>query len=473
MGHYKSNLRDIEFNLFEVFGRPGGARHRARTPRSTRTPRAASSTRSSGWPTERAGRVAARGRPQPAGLRPGDPHGDDARGLQEDLPGLHGRRVVADGPARGARRHRRPAVAALGGRRADPRRQPGRAHVRLRPGVRARPLPARHRGAAQGRRADGRRPLGRHHGAHRAGRRLRRRRRPHQGGPAGRRHLAHRGRQALHHHGRARHGREHHPPGAGPPRGRRPGHQGPVAVHRPEVPLRLGDRRARRAQRRLRHQRRAQDGPQGLHHLRAHLRRARAGRRLAGRRGARRHRADVQDHRVRPDDGRHEGDRHAVDRLPQRARLRQDPRAGRGPDADDRQDRAARDDHPPPRRAPLADDAEGVRRGHARAGPLHRHHPGRGRPGRGGRRRRATRTTSPYASTTCCCRSSRATARRSPTSCSAAVAADLRRLRLPAGLPDRAVHPGRQDRHPLRGHHGDPGAWTSSSARSCGTRARR
>ena len=37
------------------------------------------------------------------------------------------------------------------------------------------------------------------------------------------------------------------------------------------------------------------------------------------------------------------------------------------------------------------------------------------------------------------------------------VAADLRRLRLPPGVPDRAVHPGRQDRHPLRGHHRDPG----------------
>ena len=37
------------------------------------------------------------------------------------------------------------------------------------------------------------------------------------------------------------------------------------------------------------------------------------------------------------------------------------------------------------------------------------------------------------------------------------VAADPGRLGLPAGLPDRAVHPGLQDRHPLRGHHGDPG----------------
>ena len=39
-----------------------------------------------------------------------------------------------------------------------------------------------------------------------------------------------------------------------------------------------------------------------------------------------------------------------------------------------------------------------------------------------------------------------------------AVAAGVRRLRLHPGLPDRAVPPGRQDRHPVRGHHRDPGA---------------
>ena len=38
------------------------------------------------------------------------------------------------------------------------------------------------------------------------------------------------------------------------------------------------------------------------------------------------------------------------------------------------------------------------------------------------------------------------------------VAADLRRLGLPAGLSDRAVHPRREDRLALRGHHRDPGA---------------
>ena len=44
------------------------------------------------------------------------------------------------------------------------------------------------------------------------------------------------GRQALHHLGRARHGREHLPPRPRPPRGPRPRHQGPVAVPRPQVP---------------------------------------------------------------------------------------------------------------------------------------------------------------------------------------------------------------------------------------------
>ncbi len=38
-----------------------------------------------------------------------------------------------------------------------------------------------------------------------------------------------------------------------------------------------------------------------------------------------------------------------------------------------------------------------------------------------------------------------------------AVAADLRRVRVPAGLPARAVHQGRQDRQPVRGHDRDPG----------------
>ena len=49
----------------------------------------------------------------------------------------------------------------------------------------------------------------------------------------------------------------------------------------------------------------------------------------------------------------------------------------------DGQDRAAGDDHPPPRRPPHADAAEGLRRGHAGAGPVHGHDPGHAA-GRGG-----------------------------------------------------------------------------------------
>ena len=94
--------------------------------------------------------------------------------------------------------------------------------------------------------------------------------------------------------------------------------------------------------------------------------------------------------------------------LPQRARLRQAARPGRRPHPDDRQGRAARHHHAPPRRAPLADDPEGVRRGPARAGALHRHPAGHRRPGvprerlRGARRGQPGRA-SPAGSTTCCC----------------------------------------------------------------------
>ena len=99
---------------------------------------------------------------------------------------------------------------------------------------------------------------------------------------------------------------------------------------------------------------------------------------LAGRRGARGHRADVRRHRAGPNDGRHQGHRDAVDRLPERAGVREEARAGRRPDPDDRQDRAARDDHPSPGRASQPDDPEGLRRGSARAVPVHRDLPGRG-----------------------------------------------------------------------------------------------
>ena len=74
MGHYKSNLRDLEFNLFEVLGRQDGPRHRPVRARWTPTPRAAMLRRGRrGWPSDELADVLRRRRPQPAGLRPGRP----------------------------------------------------------------------------------------------------------------------------------------------------------------------------------------------------------------------------------------------------------------------------------------------------------------------------------------------------------------------------------------------------------------
>ena len=381
MSHYKSNLRDIEFNLFEVLGRDeilgtgpfaeSTARPPARSsPRSTGSPARTSPRRTR---TATATRRSSTRRPAPRRC-PSRSRRATRPGWTPSTGGCRSPRSSAAQPAPSTLNW---AIAemVLGANAPIWMYAAGPAFA----GVIA---PQRQRARPADRPAHGRARLGHHDGADRARRRLRRRRRPRQGDCQRRRLLEHRGRQALHHLGRARPAGEHHPPGARPPgrrRGRRrPGHQGPQPVHRAEVPLRPRDRRAdRRAQRRLRHQRRAQDGHQGVQHLRAHLRRPRrrrrrAGQGLAARRGARRHRADVPGHRERPDDGRHQGHRHPVDRLPQRARVRQGARAGRRPHPGRRQDRAARDDHPPPRRTPLADDAEVVRRGDARAGALHR-----------------------------------------------------------------------------------------------------
>ena len=104
MSHYKSNIRDIEFNLFEVLGRDEvlgtgpfesiDARDRALDPDR------------GGAAGPRGPRRVVRGqRPQPAGLRPRDPHRAAARVVQEELPGLARRGVLAPAAARGARRH--------------------------------------------------------------------------------------------------------------------------------------------------------------------------------------------------------------------------------------------------------------------------------------------------------------------------------------------------------------------------------
>ena len=251
------------------------------------------------------------------------------------------------GPPRRARRHGRPAVAALGHRRAGPRRQPGRAHVLRRLRLRQGPVPPRAPTEQKKLASTGRRPpVGRHHGADRARRRLRRRRRPHQGRPAARRHLAHRGRQALHHLGRARPHRQHRPLRAGPARGRRPRHQGLSLFIVPKfhVDLETGELGERNGAFVTNVEHKMGLKVSTTCELRFGEQRHPRGRHAARRR-ARRHRADVQDHRVRPDDGRHQGDRHAVHRLPQRAGVRQAARAGRRPDPDDRQGRPAGHDH--------------------------------------------------------------------------------------------------------------------------------
>ncbi len=195
-----------------------------------------------------AGRLVRRHRPQPAGLRPGHRHGPHSRGVQALLPCLHGRAVVAARGAIRARRHGRAPVAALGRRRTGARVQPGHLDVRERPVDGAGAVAAGHAGAEAFRRAGGGARLDLDHGADRAGRRLRCGRRPQPGRSPARRHLAHRGREAVHHLRRARHGGEHLPPRPRPPGGPRARYQGAVHVPGAQVPGRPR-RHAGRAQR--------------------------------------------------------------------------------------------------------------------------------------------------------------------------------------------------------------------------------
>ena len=134
--------------------------------------------------------------------------------------------------------------------------------------------------------------------------------------------------------------------------------------------------------------------------------------------------------------------------------LRQDAGAGRRPGPDGGQGRAPGHDHPPPRRPPDAHDAEGIRRGDAGAAAVYGLVPGCAA-GRGGRRQGRHRRRRPQRPAAPGGEGGRLRAR---LRAAQPVPADAGGFRLPAGLPHRAVHQGRQDRQRVRGHHRDPGA---------------
>ena len=244
MGHYKSNLRDLEFNLFEVFGRQDvlgtrplrrrRRRHRQGDAQGGRAPR-----------RERAGRVAS---PTPTATR----RSTTRKTHSVTMPDSFKKSLQAyvdsgfwgiDVPAR-ARRHRRPAVACAGPMNEMVlRRQPG------------------HRACSPRRYSfakllhilgnDEQKKLARwivEKGWHctmvltepDAGSDV----------GAGRTKAVQNadgtwnvtGVKRFITSGRVRHGRQRRALRARPPRGRRPRHQGPVPLHRAEVPRRPRDR---------------------------------------------------------------------------------------------------------------------------------------------------------------------------------------------------------------------------------------
>ena len=245
MSHYKSNLRDLEFNLFEVFGGESvlGTGPYADVDPDTARCVLAEIDRLAREDLAAELRVGDRNPPvfDPAthtAPMPADFHRSyqafmDAEFWRLDLPaelgGTNAPRMLWWSLAELVLGANAPIWMYASG--------PSFAHTLYRRG---------HAGAEGVGQALRREAVGLHHGADRARRRLRRRRRAGPGDPAARRLLAHRGREALHHQRRARPVRQHHPLRTGPSgrrrRRRRPRHQGPVAVRRAEVPLRPGDR---------------------------------------------------------------------------------------------------------------------------------------------------------------------------------------------------------------------------------------
>ena len=198
MGHYKSNLRDLEFNLFEVFGRGEvlGQGHYADVDQDTAREMLKEVSRLAENELAESFSDADRNPPvydpqtysvtMPESFKKSYQAYVDSGFWSVDVP------AELDGTVA-------PAQPQVGHERDGARRQPGDRDVRGLLLVRQPPLHPRQRRAEEARPLDRREGLALHDGADRARCRLRRRRRPHQGHRERRRHLERHGRQAVHH----------------------------------------------------------------------------------------------------------------------------------------------------------------------------------------------------------------------------------------------------------------------------------
>ena len=265
MGHYKSNLRDLQFNLFELFeAGEGPRRRRVRRPRPRHRQRHAPARsrpcRRARWPSRS---------PTPTATPPVfDPETHSVsipEGFKKAVAAFQEGGWQFTGQ-REDRRRPRPRSTEVGHVGNAPGRAAGRLHVHGRHLLRRGVLQQRH-GRAEEVGGDHRRArVGNNHGADRARRRVRRRRRPHQAIPEDGTWTS-----------RASSASSPRPmpttcsrtscTWCSPARGVLARHQGSVAVLPPEDALRFRDPGVRRAQRRVRHQRRAQDGPEGVDDL--------------------------------------------------------------------------------------------------------------------------------------------------------------------------------------------------------------
>ena len=149
MGHYRSNLRDVEFTLFEVLGvgERLGSGPFAEVDEETARGILAEVERLASGPVAESLLDSDRHPPVfdpetntatlPESFKKSFRAYMDAEWWRMQLPEEIGGTVV-------------PVLAAVGRRGDDPRRQPGRAHVRVGRAVRPPALPARHRGPAAG-----------------------------------------------------------------------------------------------------------------------------------------------------------------------------------------------------------------------------------------------------------------------------------------------------------------------------------